>query len=52
LSVTEEDIPEPEKARIHPSLKCQECGEAFMEIMGRMVGGKVVCQACFERMAC
>ncbi|HSD57711.1 MAG TPA: FmdE family protein [Methanotrichaceae archaeon] len=52
LSVKEVDIPTPEKARIYPSLNCQECGEAFMEIMGRMVGGKVVCQACFEKMTC
>lgn len=52
LSVEEVDIPAPEKARIYPSLRCQECGEAFMEIMGRTVGGKVVCQACFERMVC
>lgn len=52
LSVEEVDIPAPEKARIYPSLRCQECGEAFMEIMGRTAGGKVVCQACFERMVC
>ncbi len=52
LSVKEVDIPTPEKAKIYPSLKCQECGEAFMEIMGRMVGGKVVCQACFEKTTC
>ncbi len=52
LSVEEVDIPAPEKARIYPSLRCQECGEAFMEIMGRTVGGKVVCQACFEKMGC
>jgi len=52
ISVEEVDIPAPEKARIYPSLRCQECGEAFMEIMGRMVGGKVVCQACFEKMIC
>ena len=27
LTVEEVDIPAPEKARIHPSLKCEECGE-------------------------
>jgi formylmethanofuran dehydrogenase subunit E len=52
LSVKEVDIPAPEKARIYPSLRCQECGEAFMEIMGRTVGGKVVCKACFDKMTC
>jgi formylmethanofuran dehydrogenase subunit E len=50
LSVKEVDIPAPEKARIYPSLSCQECGEAFMEILGRTVNGKVVCKACFEKM--
>jgi formylmethanofuran dehydrogenase subunit E len=52
LSVREVDIPAPEKARIYPSLKCQECGEAFMEILGRTVGGKVVCKDCYEKMVC
>jgi len=50
LSVKEVDIPAPEKARIYPSLKCQRCGEAFMEILGRTAGGKVVCQECYEKM--
>lgn len=50
LSVKEVDIPAPEKARIYPSLSCQECGEAFMEILGRTAKGKVVCKACFEKM--
>lgn len=52
LSVKEVDIPAPEKARIYPSLKCQQCGEAFMEILGRTAGGKVVCKACYEKMVC
>ncbi len=50
LSVKEVDIPAPEKARIYPSLRCQECGEAFMEILGRTANGKVVCQECYEKM--
>ena len=50
LAVKEVAIPAPEKARIYPSLKCQQCGEAFMEILGRTAGGKVVCKECFERM--
>jgi formylmethanofuran dehydrogenase subunit E len=49
LSAREVEIPEPKKARIYPSLQCQECGEGFMEICGRTVRGKVVCQECFER---
>jgi len=52
LSVKEVDIPAPEKARIYPSLRCQECGESFMEIKGRTANGKVVCKDCFERMVC
>ena len=52
LSVKEVDIPAPEKARIYPSLKCQECGEGFMEILGRTANGKVLCKECFERLVC
>ncbi|MCJ7445140.1 MAG: FmdE family protein [Methanotrichaceae archaeon] len=52
LSTREVDLPSPEKARIYPSLRCQECGEAFMEILGRTVDGKVVCKECFEKMVC
>ncbi|MCK9406919.1 MAG: FmdE family protein [Methanothrix sp.] len=52
LTVVEVDIPAPEKARIHPSLKCEECGEEFMEILGRTAGGKVLCKGCFERLVC
>ena len=52
LSVKEVDIPAPEKARIYPSLRCQECGESFMEIKGRTANGKVVCKDCFERLVC
>ena len=52
LSVKEVDIPAPEKARVYPSLKCQECGESFMEILGRTAGGKVVCKDCYEKMVC
>jgi len=52
LSVTDADIPTPEKARIYPSLICQECGERFMEIMGRTAKGKVLCKDCFEKMVC
>ncbi|VVB71657.1 FmdE, Molybdenum formylmethanofuran dehydrogenase operon [uncultured archaeon] len=50
LDVREVDLPEPNKARIFPSLKCQECGEGFMEICGRTIKGKVVCKECYEKM--
>jgi formylmethanofuran dehydrogenase subunit E len=52
LSVKEVDIPAPETAKIYPSLKCQECGEGFMEILGRTAGGKVLCKECFGKMVC
>ena len=52
LEVEEVEIPAPEKARIHPSLKCEECGEEFMEVLGRTAGGKVLCKDCFERLVC
>jgi formylmethanofuran dehydrogenase subunit E len=48
-SVREMDMSAPEKARIYPSLKCQECGEGFMEICGRTANGKVLCKDCFDR---
>lgn len=48
LCISHVEIPEPEKARIYPSLKCQECGEGFMEICGRTVKGKVLCKECFD----
>jgi formylmethanofuran dehydrogenase subunit E len=52
LDVREAEIPAPEKARIYPSLVCQECGERFMEIMGRTAEGKVLCKGCFARLIC
>ena len=50
LSVSTVQIPPPRKAQIHPTLRCQECGEGFMEICGRTVNGKVVCMECFEKL--
>ena len=52
LDVREAEIPAPDKARIYPSLVCQECGERFMEIMGRTAEGKVLCKDCFARLIC
>lgn len=50
LCVSEVDIPAPQKARIYPSLQCQECKEGFMEICGRTANGKTVCKECFQKM--
>jgi formylmethanofuran dehydrogenase subunit E len=50
LSVKSVDLPEPEKARIYPTLVCEECKENFMEIKGRAACGKVVCMDCFEKL--
>ncbi|NTV27937.1 MAG: formylmethanofuran dehydrogenase, partial [Methanothrix sp.] len=50
LTISEGTIPVPNKARIYPTLKCQECGEGFMEICGRTAKGKVVCKECYERL--
>jgi formylmethanofuran dehydrogenase subunit E len=52
LSVQEVDMPAPEKARIYPSRRCDQCGESFMEILGRTFGGKVLCQECFQKLVC
>lgn len=50
LEIKEINIDEPKKARIYPSLKCEECGEYFMEISGRLINGKIVCKECFEKL--
>lgn len=52
LAVSEAEIPAPERARIYPPLACQQCGERFMEIMGRTAGGKVLCKECFAKSIC
>ena len=50
LSVSEVDIPAPHKARIYPTLQCQECKEGFMEVRGKAANAKTVCKECFSRM--
>jgi formylmethanofuran dehydrogenase subunit E len=50
LSVKSVDLPMPEKARIYPTLRCEECKENFMEIKGRTACGKVICMDCFEKL--
>ncbi|ABR54057.1 formylmethanofuran dehydrogenase subunit E region [Methanococcus vannielii SB] len=44
------EIKEPKKARLYPSIKCQNCGESFMEIKGRTIDDKIVCKDCFEKL--
>jgi len=50
FDIREVKIPEPRRARIHPSIECQECGEAFMEVKGRVAKGKIVCKDCYEKL--
>jgi formylmethanofuran dehydrogenase subunit E len=50
MEIKEVDIPEPDKARIYPSIKCQECGEVFMEIKGRTACDKILCEECFKKL--
>jgi formylmethanofuran dehydrogenase subunit E len=50
LSIKEVAISEPRMARIYPSLKCDECGENFMEIKGRTANGKIICKECFKKL--
>ncbi|BAP61197.1 hypothetical protein MMMIC1C10_08040 [Methanococcus maripaludis] len=44
------EIEEPKKARLYPSLTCENCGETFMEIKGRTIDGKIVCKECFQKL--
>lgn len=44
------EIEEPSKARLYPSIVCENCGEKFMEIKGRTIDGKIVCKDCFEKL--
>lgn len=38
----------PQRARIHASVACAECGEAAMETRVRRLDGRDLCQPCFE----
>jgi formylmethanofuran dehydrogenase subunit E len=42
------EIEPPEKAVIYPTMICSKCGEGFMEPLGRVRNGKIVCIPCFE----
>lgn len=46
--VSEVEIEPPEKAIIYPTLICSKCGEGFMEPLGRVKNGEIVCISCFE----
>ena len=46
--VSEVEIEPPEKAIIYPTLICSKCGEGFMEPLGRVKKGEIVCISCFE----
>ena len=48
FSISEVEIEPPEKAIIHPTLICSKCGEGFMEPLGRVKKGEIVCISCFE----
>ena len=49
FEIKEVEIEPPKKAKLFQSIKCQECGEYFMEIKGRVIDGKIVCKDCFEK---
>lgn len=46
--VREVEVEPPEKAIIYPTLVCSKCGEGFMEPLGRIKNGQMVCIPCFE----
>lgn len=46
--VREVEIEPPEKAIVYPTLICSKCGEGFMEPLGRVRSGKIVCIPCSE----
>ncbi|NLN44370.1 MAG: formylmethanofuran dehydrogenase, partial [Methanosarcina sp.] len=46
--VKEVEIEPPEKAIIYPTLVCSKCEEGFMEPLGRVRNGKIICIPCFE----
>jgi len=39
----------PKKARIHTSLRCEDCDETVMETRIRKFGGRNLCIPCFEK---
>lgn len=50
FSINPSEISMPGPARIHESKSCEHCGEMTMETRVRLLGGRVFCMPCFERM--
>lgn len=48
-SITEVEVPLPQKAQIFPSVVCSVCGEPFMEPRGRVRDGQPCCIPCSTR---
>ncbi len=48
FSINEMTLTPPKKARIHASIRCEECGEMTMETRIRKFGGRDLCIPCFE----
>jgi formylmethanofuran dehydrogenase subunit E len=48
FSVTDVDAEPPRRARVHASIPCADCGEAVMETRVRRLGGRELCQPCFD----
>ncbi len=46
FSMTEITVPQPEKARIEPSINCDLCGEPTMSTKLKQVDGKQICRGC------
>lgn len=49
FTISEVAAPAPKKARIHNTIRCEECGEHTMETRVRQFGGKSLCLPCFEQ---
>jgi formylmethanofuran dehydrogenase subunit E len=46
--ISEVEIEPPQKAIIYPTLICSKCGEGFMEPLGKVKNGEIICISCFE----
>ncbi|ADC68996.1 formylmethanofuran dehydrogenase subunit E region [Methanocaldococcus sp. FS406-22] len=44
------DIKPPKRAKIYRLVKCEVCGEYFIETKGRLINKKIVCKECFEKL--
>ena len=49
FGVRETYVRVPDEARVHPSVRCEECGEDVMETRIRRIHGRHLCIPCFER---